>query len=64
MTTSARNTGNQYASRRRELMSLLRLVRDVLSDGYAATARELLDIFWRQHAQAPASTRRRWRCGR
>ena len=57
-------TGNQHRSRRGELVALLYLARDLLHDGYTRAARNILDLFWQLHAKAPASTRRRWKCGR
>ena len=56
--------GNQHRSRRGDLIGMLDTVRDLLRDGYITAAQEILDFFWLQHAKAPASTRRRWKCGR
>lgn len=55
--------GNQHVSRKTRLLSLLRAARVYLWAGEVADARALLATFWRRHAKAPASTRRRWRCG-
>ena len=58
-----RNHGNQYVSLRRFLLDRLELARARLSTN-PAYARLLLAQFWAHHAGAPASTRRRWKCGR
>ena len=34
-----------------------------LSRGYMTAAQDMLRLFWIAHAKAPASTRRRWKCG-
>jgi hypothetical protein len=59
-----RKTGNQHQSQRGELMAMLHLTRDLISDGRIRSAQMMLELFWQQHSQAPASTRRRWKCGR
>lgn len=59
-----RNTGNQNKSRKSDLLRLLLRARNSLHFGMTSNARRLLRTFWLQHALAPASTRRRWRCGR
>jgi hypothetical protein len=59
-----RNTGNQHASRRRDLLGLLDAARFVLGRGNVLSARAYLITYRLAYALAPASTRRRWRCGR
>jgi len=56
--------GNQHASRYGDLMRMLHMARGDLRLGLVDVAHMRLCSFWRLHAQAPASTRRRWRCGR
>ena len=56
--------GNQHASRYGTLMGRLHNARQFLADGYLNLARINLEEWRREHAQAPASTRRRWRCGK
>jgi hypothetical protein len=58
------NHGNQHASRYGNLMRLLKLARGALGVGLFNTARMLLAQWRKEHAQAPASTRRRWKCGK
>jgi hypothetical protein len=60
----ARNTGNQYGSRKADLLVRLELARLELRTGRIAAARWSLRQFWAEWAAAPASSRRRWRCGR
>lgn len=55
---------NQHSSTKATLRETLRSVRDMLANGDITEARETLDWFWRLWATAPASTRRRWKCGR
>jgi len=63
--TRKRNTGNQHRSRRRDLIGLLDAARYWLKDRSALhTARGLLQRYHIEYALAPASTRRRWKCGR
>jgi hypothetical protein len=56
--------GNQHSSRRVTLMNHLRHARVYLARGLVEAAHWHLDVFWKMHAQAPASTQRRWRCGK
>jgi hypothetical protein len=56
--------GNQYASRYGDLMEMLQLARMYLAAGFVSEARFYLRQWREEHAQAPASTRRRWRCGK
>jgi len=56
--------GNQHASRYGDLMRLLGMARDDLRLGLVGLASLRLRLFWHVYAQAPASTRRRWKCGR
>ena len=56
--------GNQHESRKAEMLGILRNARNYLDHGMFMTARMCLD-YWRELMQeVPASTRRRWRCGR
>ena len=57
-------TGNQHKSLRGDLFTILHTAREAIKDGQFRLARALVDYFWRLHAKAPASTRRRWKCGR
>jgi hypothetical protein len=45
-------------------MRLLKLARGALGVGLFNTARMFLAQWRKEHAQAPASTRRRWKCGK
>jgi hypothetical protein len=54
---------NQHYSRKVDLMDTLKRVRMYLRWHMLADARFQLAKFWREHSKAPASTRRRWRCG-
>jgi hypothetical protein len=56
--------GNQHYSRKVDLMDTLGRARRALGWHMLEAARRDLAMFWREHAKAPASTRRRWRCGR
>lgn len=55
---------NQHNSRRRALLWCLNTARALLSAGNLYDARCTLAYFRREFARVPASTRRRWRCGR
>ena len=55
---------NQYVSRKRDLMLLVYWAHDHLIDGRIDAARGILDAYRRAYALVPASTRRRWKCGR
>lgn len=57
-------TGNQYISRRRWLLGYLKAARAWLAHGEVSVARGWLAVFRAEYAKVPASTRRRWRCGR
>ena len=57
------NHGNQHASRKVGLMALLDLARTALRRGEVETAQSCLYVYRAGYAQAPASTRRPWRCG-
>jgi len=59
-----RNTGNQHASRKADLMLDLSIARRALEAHDLFWARKMLATWKREHAKAPASTRRRWKCGR
>ena len=57
--------GNQHRSRKVDLLALLDAARYALDvHGEVDNARLYLKLYHRQYALAPASTRRRWRCGR
>ncbi len=56
--------GNQYESRRADLMDMLRTARELLRCGDWLRARYYLSLYRTAYALAPASTRRRWKCGR
>ena len=58
-----RNTGNQHASRKVQLMDDLHNSRFALSFGDLELARMFLGMWRTAYARVPASTRRRWRCG-
>ena len=58
------NHGNQYVSRKRALMSNLLWARTYLSYGAVHWAQAELRSFRAMYALVPASTRRRWKCGR
>jgi len=55
---------NQYASPRRTLLWQLDFARQALRDGSLWLAQDLLKMFRARYATIPASTRRRWKCGR
>jgi len=57
-------TGNQHHSRKATLMFYLRRARSILSDGMLDVAREYLATWRKEYAEAPAGTRRRWKCGK
>ena len=59
-----KRTSNQYRSRKAELLLDLRIVRNCLNEGLPVLARLYLTWWRRQYALVPASTRRRWKCGR
>jgi len=58
-----RSTGNQYGSRKANLMFLLRVARGWLNAGELRQARLWLSVYRKQSALVPSSTRRRWKCG-
>lgn len=55
---------NQHDSRRRDMLALLHTARALLADGYLASANACLANWRTLMAAVPASTRRRWKCGR
>ena len=57
-------TGNQYVSRKRMLLQTLFYTRMALHNAMPNAARIYLDDYHRAYALVPASTKRRWRCGR
>lgn len=56
--------GNQHFSRKSKLLYSLNRARDLLRDGDLASAQDYLSAWRMQYALAPASSRRRWKCGR
>jgi hypothetical protein len=56
--------GNQHASRYGDLMHLLYFARTCLQWRDLDGARECLAQYRTEYDKAPASTRRRWKCGR
>ncbi len=63
------NWGNQHESRKVRLLNLLHAARGALRSGLTVRTRTNLAqdylVIWRAAiADVPASTRRRWRCGR
>ena len=58
------NHGNQHVSRKRDLCKLIHWAHDHLIDGHVDAAQGILDAYRRAYAAVPASTRRRWKCGR
>ena len=56
--------GNQYNSRNSYLWALIYTARDYLELGDVEQAQEWLALYRKLYAQVPASTRRRWKCGR
>jgi hypothetical protein len=59
-----RNHGNQHKSRKGDLMAALRGARYWLAHGYGSGARQALREYRKEYALVPASTKRRWKCGR
>ena len=55
---------NQYVSRKRDLLNLLDAALIWLNDGEILVARSFLEYWRAGYALTPASTRRRWKCGR
>lgn len=60
----ARNHGNQHNSLRRFLLDRLAVARSALVWGDVFYAQLALAAYRAHYATAPASTRRRWKCGR
>jgi len=58
------NHGNQHASRKRDLWRLIHIAHDYLIQGNVRAACGVLDAYRRAYVRAPASTRRRWKCGK
>ncbi len=56
--------GNQYESRRADLLDMLGTARKYLRAGLIENARHYLALYRTAYGLAPASTRRRWKCGR
>jgi hypothetical protein len=56
--------GNQRTGRRADLLAYLRAARYCLQRGMTDGARVVLGRYRAEYAEAPASTRRRWKCGR
>jgi hypothetical protein len=59
-----RNTGNQYISVKRRLLNIIAMSRAFLTEGDVVLARCELEYYRTQYAKVPASTRRRWKCGK
>jgi len=57
-------TGNQHSSLKQRLLFMLGVARLCLSAGEVEGARGALARYREVYAAAPASTRRRWKCGR
>ena len=55
---------NQYNSRKGTLIAMLDLARENLNVGHVSMARYWLAQWRNNYDAAPASTRRRWKCGR
>ena len=55
---------NQHSSNKRQFQERLRYARELLRAGYVSAAQDCLRNFWKALRRVPASTRRRWRCGR
>ncbi len=55
---------NQYSSRKRDLWRWIELAHDYLIQGEIAAAQYFLLRYRMEYTTIPASTRRRWRCGR
>ena len=56
--------GNQHQSRKRTLIWFLAMCRYTLHDGNIRRARAWLEAWRCDYSLVPASTRRRWRCGK
>ena len=56
--------GNQHWSRKLRLLEFLQASRAALRRGEVVWARYMLETYRYNYAKAPASTRRRWKCGR
>ena len=56
--------GNQHFSRKADLMEYLHSARRHVGFGNIHIARSLLAQWRKQYALVPASTKRRWKCGR
>ena len=59
-----REWGNQHRSMKRELLSILHRARAALDQRNVDMARNCLDYWECLMTNVPASTRRRWKCGR
>ena len=59
-----RASGNQHASRKVRLRRLLYAAYSLMTSGNTEDARKYMGIYRRLYAEAPASTRRRCKCGR
>lgn len=55
---------NQYNSRKSDLLDMLHTARDYLESGLIENARFYLRLYRTAYSLVPASTKRRWRCGR
>lgn len=57
-------TGNQHFSRKRDLLTVLDSARWRVRNGMVDEARVYLEIYRAAYVICPASTRRRWKCGK
>ena len=55
--------GNQYISRKALLWGMIHAAHDFLIGGDVQAAQGWLAMYREHYAKAPASSRRRWRCG-
>lgn len=55
---------NQYNSRKADLLAMLHTARDHLNAGNVKKARHYLSLYRTAYSLVPASTKRRWKCGR
>jgi len=56
--------GNQHDSLKTDLLNMLYAAEVYLRNGLVSEARVVLGWYRRDYLLAPASTRRRWKCGR
>lgn len=56
--------GNQYLSRKADLWAMIHTAHDLLIAGNVEGARYYLSLYRTAYGLAPASSKRRWKCGR